>query len=401
METRNKKHWIIVALLCGLSASSVGLCNNCVGIFYTPVSEALGIYRGTFAMHATLSLLATACTSLMMRKIINDCNYKKILILGVAMSVLSTIAMAYSSTVYMFYLLGIIRGIGSGLYATSPITMIITNWFHDKHGTATSIALSFSGLSGAICSPVLANCIHIYGWKNAYLIMAAMILVFTLPALLYPFSVHPEDCGLLPYGYVEQEKKQVTQKVEFNYFQLGFLCMCIFTLLHTSITGISQHLSGYGQSLGFSVTVGAALLSCSMVGNIVTKLIIGVLSDMVKPVKACFIMIVVNMCSLVGLLMFRSEVFLYAAALVYGSVYSVGAVGIPLLTKYFFGQENYTKTYSVIGFLTSVGSASSLPLIGYVYDFTGAYSFVFVCALGIHIFNMCLLTILIKRKQRS
>lgn len=400
METRSNKHWIVVIVLCGLAASSVGLCNNCVGIFYTPVSESLGVLRGTFAMHATLSLLATAFTSLCMRKIINSCNYKRILVIGVIMAVLSTIAMAYSTSLLLFYILGVVRGIGSGLFATSPITMIITNWFHDKHGTATSIALSFSGLSGAICSPLLANCISSYGWQKAYLIQAALILIFTLPALIYPFSVHPEDSGLFPYGYKEDKKQVMKKNVSFNYIQLSFFCMCLFTILHTSITGISQHLSGYGQSLGFSATVGATFLSCSMVGNILTKLIIGVLSDMVKPVKACFIMIVVNMCAILGLLVFRNEILLYAAALVYGSVYSVGAVGIPLLTKYFFGQENYTKTYSVIGFLTSVGSASSLPLIGYVYDFTGAYSFVFICAIGIHIFNMCLLFILIKKKQK-
>lgn len=51
--------------------------------------------------------------------------------------------------------------------------------------------------------------------------------------------------------------------------------MCIFTLLHTSITGISQHLSGIALSIHLSATSGAILMSLTMIGNISTKLLIG------------------------------------------------------------------------------------------------------------------------------
>ena len=82
----------------------------------------------------------------------------------------------------------------------------------------------------------------------------------------------------------------------------------------------------------------------------------------------------------------------------FGSIYSVGAVGIPMLTRYFFGNENYAKTYSVIGFLTNVGSASSLTLIGYLYDFTHSYQIVFIIALCFHLINLILVgTICLKR----
>ena len=54
--------------------------------------------------------------------------------------------------------------------------------------------------------------------------------------------------------------------------------MCLFTLLHTSITGTSQHLSGIAVSIHLSVTIGATFMSFTMIGNISTKLLIGFLS---------------------------------------------------------------------------------------------------------------------------
>lgn len=81
----------------------------------------------------------------------------------------------------------------------------------------------------------------------------------------------------------------------------------------------------------------------------------------------------------------------------FGSIYSVGAVGIPVLTRYFFGNENYARTYSFIGFLTNVGSASSLTLVGYLYDFKQSYQMVFIIALCFHLINLILLVVICLR----
>ena len=135
--------------MCCLAASSIGLCTNAIGVFYTPVAKSLKVLKGTFAMHATLSTLATALTSLKMSKVIKKYFYKEVLLIGVILSSGATWLMSYSTS--------ILRGIGVGIYGMVPITVVITNWFDKKHGLATSLALSFSGLSGAIFSPLLSS----------------------------------------------------------------------------------------------------------------------------------------------------------------------------------------------------------------------------------------------------
>ena len=152
-----KKHWSVLICCCGLAAASIGISINSSGVFYTPVSKSLKVLKGTFAMHATLSTLATALTSLKMSKVIKKYFYKEVLLIGVILSSGATWLMSYSTSVYLFYILGILRGIGVGIYGMVPITVVITNWFDKKHGLATSLALSFSGLSGAIFSPLLSS----------------------------------------------------------------------------------------------------------------------------------------------------------------------------------------------------------------------------------------------------
>ena len=406
MKTKQKtfRYGLLVVLLCGMAASSIGICVNCTGVFYAPVSESLGVLRGSFALHATLSLIATAVTSLFVPRLMRRVSYKLLLIAGVAAATLATAGMAFSNTLWMFYLLGIIRGIGAGLFSNVPMTIILTNWFHQKHGTVTSITLSFSGLAGAVCSPLLTYLIQEIGWRNAYLGMALLLFLFALPSVLYPFTARPEDMGVSPYG---ESKKMETAKsaapIPFSYRTVCFLCFCGMSLLHTTIAGIAQHFTGFSASLGMSAEVGALMMSLSMAGNIGTKLFIGFLSDRFGPVKASVFMIGVNAFAL-SMLWYGSVngsvALLYFASFCYGSVYSVGAVGFSLLCRYLFGTENYPKAYAVSGPLINVGSALSLPLIGYLYDFTGSYINMLWIGLLIHCVDLILLWVALKKRPK-
>ena len=56
---------------------------NATGAFYTPVSESLGVLRGSFAMYATLQSLAMAVVTLYIPKIMDRLNYSQQLIMDV------------------------------------------------------------------------------------------------------------------------------------------------------------------------------------------------------------------------------------------------------------------------------------------------------------------------------
>ena len=43
MKKNNFKPWYVLVVCCGLAASSIGISINSSGVFYTPVSESLGL----------------------------------------------------------------------------------------------------------------------------------------------------------------------------------------------------------------------------------------------------------------------------------------------------------------------------------------------------------------------
>lgn len=105
-------------------------------------------------------------------------------------------------------------------------------------------------------------------------------------------------------------------------------------------------------------------------------------------------MIMTNCFSLILLFVgvLQQQVLLLAiGSFIFGSIYSVGAVGIPMLTHYFFGVKTMVKHMQSLVFLTNVGNTSSLTLIDYLYDFTKSYQVVFIIALFFYLINLMLL----------
>lgn len=399
MKNKSFKHWLVLILCCGLSGSSIGVCINTSGVFYTPVSEALSILRGSFAMHMTIFSMVTAISSLFIPKLMSKVNYKILLTIGVLVGVISTAAMGLVKTIPLFYLLGAIRGLSTSLFAIVPLTMIINNWFVEKHGLATSIVLSFSGIMGSILSPVLSGIIASYGWQMGYYAKALIIFILCLPAVLYPFTLEPRKNNLLPYGYIEKEetKKSSTTTIKFNYASIAFICFFIFGLLCSCITSVTQHLPGYGESIGYTATTAAMLLSAGMIGNIVSKLVLGTLSDMIGALKATMTIIIVHIIGVVLLMLGMSPIFSIIGAFFFGSAYGLGAVGLPLLTKYFFGIETYSQVFPKISFASNFGAAISISMVGYIYDFFGSYIYAFIIVLLM--ISICIITLIITNKS--
>ena len=141
------------------------------------------------------------------------------------------------------------------------------------------------------------------------------------------------------------------------------------------------------------------MLSASMIGNIISKLVIGFLSDRIGIMKASTIILIINGIASLLLITFTSFDALIVGAALFGSIFSIGAVGIALLTKEFFGTKRYSKVYPMVSFMTSISSAASLTLVGYIYDFTNSYRYAFLMAITFVIFGLILLIFIRKTSK--
>jgi sugar phosphate permease len=100
-----------------------------------------------------------------------------------------------------FYLTyGLLAGAGVSLLGFSSHAASIPKWFERKRGLAVGMAMSGIGFGMLILIPMMEKAITRYGWRNAYLILAALALFVVAPLNLFLSRRSPEAMNLRPDG---------------------------------------------------------------------------------------------------------------------------------------------------------------------------------------------------------
>ncbi len=396
---QQKRYWYIITavLCCGMAAASLGLCINAYGVFLTPVSEALHVTRASVSLHATLFSLAAGFMAPAVNALIPRTGVRKLLFGGVLLTSLSTAGMALARKIWIFNVLGILRGVGAACFMLPVITLVMGNWFEKARGTLTGLACSFSGVAGALFSPVFARWITLWGYEKTYLALAALVFLFAMPAGLLVRTT-PQEVGLTAYGHTGKEEQGAEEEEQgvYPFRILSWVFLLVFAVmgLANAVPSLTTHLSGFAENIGVGTQNGAVMMTCVMIANISSKFLFGVLNDRIGLYKASFLMIGASFAGLV-LMLFAGKtlVLLFIASVLYGTIYSFCAVGCSLVTRDVFGNRQYGKAYSIFSVIFNVSTALAITLVGKIYDTTGHYRAALLFVIGCEAVTIILLVI--------
>ncbi len=379
---RNVIYIYVIIALCLLACSTIGIPNT-YGLFYQPLSKILNVGKASATLHVSIAGLATGFFSPLIVKALKKVSYRTIMISGIAMLCISGYVIATTQDLLMVNIMGVFRGIGLACTSGVIITILTGNWFLARRGTISGLIMSFSGIMGSLFSPVVSTMLEDYGFKNAYLICVAIMLILALPSVFIP--LRPEDIRMQAYGH---DRLDIQDKDSYNgYFELSFSGKVFLTLMCTSflvicVTTLTSYLPSYVESLNQSAQNGAALLSASMIGNVLFKFLIGICIDR----KGVFFSFVSFMSiSFIGLMVItfipQNTGLLMMAGVLYGACYAVNKVAVPLTVRIFFGDKKYGEAYSVLSLSENIARSAIITSIGFIYDQSGSYLICFLIAL--------------------
>lgn len=362
---KGRKEWGILISCCGMMISSVGLCTNAYGVFYLSLCEKLHCGSSAVALHATIAGLLIGLLNPAVVSLIKHMSIRKVIGTGAVLSALSFIWMAFAGNLWELYLLAIVRGVGTSCFYMPVATIILGNWFPNRNGISTGIVMSFAGVSGAILSPLLTYLLDHAGLAQTSLLCAALVLATVLPGCLV-IDLEPR-INLEKTSAIHAEEG----KTNLSYFSATFLWFAVMCFLVTAATGLTSYFSKLTEQMGLGAMVGAGMISAAMIGNVCSKLAIGVISDRLGVYPSALMMMGTASLGLLLILVSRgSIVLLYLGAFLFGIIYSVSSVGMSLMARHMYGKERYGTAYAVICAVGCVAAALSLTILGMVSDVT-------------------------------
>ena len=386
---KEKQRYVMTMIaVCGLVGASLGINLGSSGLFYNAISADLGITKASISMTYTIAAMAAAVSGLFIARILkNEKNLKPMILTGVILSAAGMILMTTTSSVFVMYLLSVVRGLGAGLLSFVMATNVINQWFLARNGIMVSVAMAFSGLPGVLLSGMFSSVIDAKGWRYGYLFVAAVMILFTLPAVIYPIRLKPSQVQMKPYGYEEYmeyrknhpEKAIVSQSDQhIEHHSEAMILMMLMTVMVYIIASFLQHLPSFAASVGLSTAAGALMVSFASAANITSKIVYGAANEKIGPFRTSIIYAGISALALCVMIFIHQPFIMACASFVFGFTFANSSTAISIMVREVFGMENYTRVYPLMSFAGSASNALGVSLLGFMYDVSGSYYIILI-----------------------
>ena len=376
--------WNVVASFVGLSLSYAMFTVFVFGTFVGPLEAEFGWQRGPMSLALTIANMTVVVASPLMGSLVDRAGVRRVMLVSVSLMGLCVASMSQlSGNIWHYYLMHLlIPLLGAG---TLPLTYsrVIISWFARKRGIALGIALSGFGV-GATLIPALAQfMIEHWGWREAYLAFAGLILFVSLPLCALLLRETPQEMGLhVDGGNAVDRAGEPSRDNDATLGLTGaqairtgsyWLVFGSFLLVGIGITSILAHLVPMLTGRGVEPATAALCMSSLGFGLIFGRILAGYLMDyyFAPHVAALFLggMLVGVMILATG----ASGSVVFLAAILIGLATGSEISEIAYIVSRYFGARAFGLIYGSMFAAFQIGSAAGAYAMGRYYDHAGNY----------------------------
>lgn len=395
--------WLIVLACCSL-AIQMGMTSNAAGVFFMPVANDLGVGVSSVSFYTTIISLMTALMGPTFVRLLGKFKIGPLLAIFGAGAAAAYCSFSLYHSVPMFYIAALIAGIGMAAISTLTVNLLLSQWFHSAVGTVTGLVFAFTGVGGACFSVIFERIISTAGWRTAYIVEGLIIAVLSIFFGLFVIKRTPAEIGLHAFGEsddVNHTSVKVQKSMGVSH-KTAVILAWIFACISFLTVAFNSHLSPYAVSEGMDSAFGAYMVSACMVANIVSKLILGSISDRIGVIRSVTIFAVLGIVG--SLILFRlgecSRIVALIGAVAMGTQFAINSVGIPIVLRYLVSPDRFDKTYATINLGTLALFALMITGYGSLYDLFGTYfvSNMIVFILCIMMCVLCAVMLVIEAK---
>ena len=427
-ETNKNKFfygWLIVGISTLALLISNGLSIGGIPVFYKHVQTDL-VNSGAVAPDKIQSVygLAPALTFLFAGFLAPVAGYLLQKLKARTMMVIGCLILGGGLLVYsqatvpkFVYLAHALLGTSLGFVGVLVCTVLVSNWFTRRRGTALGIVLTGTSFGGVLIPLAATPLIQNYGWRWAMILISLIIWIILLPAVIFLVKNRPSDIGELPDGgssvdLENEDQRPETEDRQMQGMTLGealrtpifWIFSVCAALIFYAIFVVSQQLNLYLQSsrIGFTAQQASFVQSLLFALSVIGKFLFGFLSDKFPPTRVMLVSATTMFLATLVFLFFNDKT-VYLFAIFFGLNYGGTFVLLQLLVADYFGLKEYAKILGVITVIETVGGAAGTIITGRIADANGGdYTQAFygmIVVTGIALALVVILNLIYKKRE--
>jgi MFS family permease len=360
---------VVLAAFFGVMVSFGSLLVFTFGTFLKPLSAEFGWSRqaisGAFGAAAmTVAVCSPALGHLLdrygPRRIIIPC----MAVFGIAVASLGLL----TPSLFHFYATFVVLGIVGNGTTQMGYSRAVSTWFDERRGLALALVMAGVGTGSMVFPPLAQWIIDNHGWRSAYLVLGAIILLLGIPLTALFVRERPQESL---QRQSRHDGLSVAKALRSGAF---WVVVAMLFLSSISVNGAITHLSPLLTDRG--VTASDAALAASVLGlfSFAGRLITGYLLDRFFGPR-------VSLC-LLGAMALGILLLATAGSAMQGLV-AAGLIGLglggeadvtPYLLTRYFGLRSFSTLYGFTWTAYAIAGAIGPVIMGKAFDATGSYT---------------------------
>jgi MFS family permease len=381
--------WKLVAVLFTLDFINMGFPYYGGTIINSYMIHDIVMKRSTLGLGFTILNLFVGFAAIVVAMSIVKYGIRATFVIGSVIIGLNALFLGFYASKPWHYLVafGVVNGIGMSFGTLVPTATGVTRWFRRYRGAMMGLALSASGISGFVLSPLLDKLIREGGgnWHLGWRIVACAMVLSGLIAFFF-VRESPQSVGQTPDGLPEAEQAQSsrTNALATTYEWTAGQAYSTPAYWLIAIAGIAatfpyflfiahwvEHLTGVGITPA-KASWGISLLTLGTLGG---RWLGGILMDYLNA-RLVFVL-GASLYFVSSYLAFTSRAdalnLAYVASALQGIAYGWTYSCTNTMIGHYYGPNAYPKLSGMYILLTS-GVASPAGYVGgRIFDITGSY----------------------------
>ncbi|MBV9331128.1 MAG: MFS transporter [Alphaproteobacteria bacterium] len=369
-----RQHWLLVLVsMIGYSVPSISVYS--LSAFTIPLHSAFGWSRVEITAGPTIYSFVSILCQPFVGRAVDRFGPRRIALLGVASSAVAFASFAtLNGAVALWLVIWVVYSLALQLILTPVWCAAVASEFEQARGLALAVTLSGSAASGSLTPIAATYLIGAYGWRSAYVIMAAVVgFTVLLASWLFFHSrldrLKSAGAGAAKHGDLSGLSLQEALRVPAFYKLICAIFAGTLIPIATLVSMIPMF-----TAEGLSSRSAALVASLYGASAVVGKLICGVL---VKRYPGHLVGAAAVLVSALGYAMLlapgQGPSFLaLAVVLVGGSAGAQANMAVYLTTRY-FGLRAFGLIFGVIGGALMATSGLGPLFGGFLFDISGSY----------------------------
>ncbi len=355
--------------MCVAQTTSWGLLYYSLPVALVPISKDTGWSVPAMTAAFSAGLIVSAFAGVRVGRALDRTGPRLLMSAGSVIGVLALLLVGTAPNFAVFAAAWLVAGFAQAAVFYQPAFVVVTRWYGTRRVRALTTLTLVAGFASTIFAPITAALIDGLGWRTAYLVLAGILAVVTIPLHWFFLNAHWSSGPDQPvHGGPAQDVRAVVRSGSFRFLQAT---MALSTL---ALYAVTFNLIALFLERGLSYRIAAIAFGLIGVGQVIGRIAYSALPSSTSAVTRTVVLTAAGAASVWALALVPGPAgLLVAVAVIAGMVRGCTTLLQATAVSDRWGTENFgalqgvfAAPVTVIGALApAAGPALAVALGGY------------------------------------